>query len=144
MRIAICGSISMLDTLIKIKEELESRGHTVGFPEAAANAALTGRESHSERADDKIKNDFIRKHYQVITEHDAILVVNKDKGRIKNYIGGNTFLEMGFAYILNKKIYCLHPLPDMPYSSELIAMQPVILNGNLSILDEPAPKTEQG
>ncbi|HOK35473.1 MAG TPA: hypothetical protein PLL80_01600 [Candidatus Pacearchaeota archaeon] len=35
---------------------------------------------------------------------DAILVVNIDKKGIKNYIGGNAFLEIGFTHILDKRI----------------------------------------
>jgi len=46
-----------------------------------------------------------RRYYEIIKECDAILVLNLEKNKIKNYIGGNTFLEMGFAHVLNKKIY---------------------------------------
>ncbi len=77
---------------------------------------------------------MIRKYYEVIKKNDVILVVNIEKNGIKGYIGGNTFLEMGFAFILNKKIYCLYQLPDLPYSSEIVEMQPIILNGNLDLL----------
>ena len=74
---------------------------------------------------------MIKKYYQLIQEHDALLIVNPEKKGIKGYIGGNTFLEMGFGYVLGKKIYCLYPLPEMIYTAELIAMKPVILNGDL-------------
>lgn len=33
---------------------------------------------------------------------DAILVLNYDKKGIKNYIGGNTLMEMGFAHVHDK------------------------------------------
>jgi predicted RNA-binding protein with PUA domain len=60
------------------------------------------------------------------------LIVNIDKKDICNYIGGNTFLEMGFAHILNKKIFLLNEIPEMIYTDEILAMQPIALNGDLS------------
>jgi hypothetical protein len=42
-------------------------------------------------------------------------------------------IELGFAYILKKKIYLLNPIPDIPYyKSEIEAVKPVILNGDLT------------
>ena len=38
---------------------------------------------------------------------DAVLVLNYDKKGIKNYIGGNTLMEIGFAHVLNQKIFLL-------------------------------------
>jgi hypothetical protein len=64
---------------------------------------------------------------------DAVLALNLDRKGIKNYIGGNTFLELGFAYILNKKIFLYNPIPDIPfYNTEIIAMRPIIINGDLT------------
>ena len=134
MKIAICGSISMHEEILRVKKELEDKGHTVDVPEGVKNPTLIGRESVSEKTNDKIEHDLIRKHYEVIKKNDVILVVNIEKNGIKGYIGGNTFLEMGFAFILNKKIYCLYQLPDLPYSSEIVGMQPIILNGNFDCL----------
>jgi predicted RNA-binding protein with PUA domain len=59
------------------------------------------------------------------------LVVNEDLNGIKGYIGGNSFLEMGFAHVLNKKIFLLNPISEMGYEDEIVAMKPVILNGDL-------------
>lgn len=61
-----------------------------------------------------------------------LLIVNVDKKGIKGYIGGNSFLEMGFAHVLNKPIYLLCNIPKMEYTDEIRAMQPVVLNGNYS------------
>ncbi|PIQ72596.1 hypothetical protein COV86_01990, partial [Candidatus Roizmanbacteria bacterium CG11_big_fil_rev_8_21_14_0_20_35_14] len=44
------------------------------------------------------------------------------------------FLEMGFAHVLHKKIYLLHPIPEMGYTTEIIAMQPILLEGKLENL----------
>lgn len=65
-------------------------------------------------------------------EGDAILVLNYDRKGIKNYIGGGTFAEMSLAYYLNKPIYFLNSIPKkLPYTTEIEAMEPIILNGDL-------------
>lgn len=79
----------------------------------------------------KIEYDFIREHFRKIQESDAILVLNYKKKDIEGYIGGNTFLEMGLAFYLQKKIYLLHNIPQMEYKTEMHAMQPIILHGNI-------------
>jgi uncharacterized membrane protein (UPF0127 family) len=51
---------------------------------------------------------------------DAVLVLNYDRKGIKNYIGGNTLMEIGFAHVLNKKIYLMNPIPEIEfYKSEI-------------------------
>ena len=134
MKIIICGSITAAREILDIKSKLEAAGHTVEIPHGVKHLEYWDRTeiATSEKAEDKVKNDVIRAYYEKIKNYDAVLVVNVDKRGVKDYIGGNTFLEMGFAQILNKKLYCLNPLPDLPYTAELEAMQPVILNGNLS------------
>lgn len=64
------------------------------------------------KTENKIENDLIRDYFEKIKNADAILVVNVDKEGISNYIGGNSFLEMGFAHILNKPIFILDLLPN--------------------------------
>jgi len=82
----------------------------------------------------QVKKDggFIKWYYNSIVNSDAILVLNYDKDDIKNYIGGNTLMEMGFAHVHNKKIFLLNPVPEISYKDEILAMEPVILNGDLS------------
>lgn len=136
MQIIICGSITAADEIIKVKKELEEMGHEVEIPEGVKRDELRRRTkvSHVEKAEDKIKYDLIRGYFNKIKKHNAILIVNPQKKGIKGYIGGNTLIEMAFAHVLNKKLYCLYPLPDLSYTPEMIAMQPVILNGDLTKL----------
>ena len=136
MKIIICGSITAAEEILDIQTKLKAAGHEVEIPHGVKNKEYWGRTeiAISEKAGDKVKNDVIRAYYEKIKNYDAVLVVNVDKRGIKNYIGGNTFLEMGFAHVLNKKLYCLNPLPDLPYTAELEAIQPIILNGDLSKL----------
>jgi len=115
---------------------LERHGHTVLVPKdfykLAHNEAFM--DSDEERITTKIEHDFIREHFRKIEKADAILILNYEKKGIVGYIGGNTFLEMGYAFGLNKKIYLLYPVPDMDYRVEMHAMKPIILNGDLNKL----------
>ena len=77
--------------------------------------------------------DAIREFWKIMQGTDAVLVANYDKGEIKNYIGGNTLMEIGFAHVLNQKVFLLNPIPEIPfYKTEIEAIKPVILNGDLS------------
>ncbi|MFQ5770208.1 MAG: hypothetical protein ACE5HX_06710, partial [bacterium] len=58
---------------------------------------------------EELKEWAMREHFEKIKKSDAILVVNPDKDGKKNYIGGNTLLEMGLAFFLNKKIHSKKP-----------------------------------
>ncbi|MDQ5971335.1 MAG: hypothetical protein QG566_281, partial [Patescibacteria group bacterium] len=87
---------------------------------------------NSEKAEDKIKYDLIRWYFEKIKNYDVVLIVNPEKRSVQGYIGGNTFIEMAFGHVLNKKLYCMYPLPEVSYISEILAMQPIILNGDLS------------
>lgn len=65
---------------------------------------------------------LFREYYKIIKKSDAILVINFDKNDIKNYIGGAVLSEMGFAYILNKKIFLFNQITQMSYTDEIKAM----------------------
>ncbi|PIN76615.1 hypothetical protein COV17_01795 [Candidatus Woesearchaeota archaeon CG10_big_fil_rev_8_21_14_0_10_36_11] len=46
-------------------------------------------------------------------------------------------MEIGFAHVLNQKVFLLNPIPEIPYyKSEIEAVKPVILNGDLSKISE--------
>ena len=64
---------------------------------------------------------------------DALLVINLKRHGIENYIGGNTLFELAAGYFSGKTIYLLNPIPDIDfYKTELEAVKPIILNGDLS------------
>jgi len=135
--VVICGSMAFAKQMKKAKVFLEEMGHAVYVPPFTDefiknpdwhNKVHTTGEHHKF----KKKHNLIRYYYQKIRKADAILVLNYSKNGIKNYIGGNSFLEMGFAYVLGKKVYLLNPIPKLDlYSEEIKAMEPIILNGDL-------------
>ena len=139
MKITIVGSSVFAKQMVEYRDQLVKLGHEVNLHEhyvAQANGEmkdLIGRMDR-EHAAVKIEYDYIRYHYNEIVNSDAILVLNFDKNGVENYIGGNTLMELGFAYVNNKKIFLLNQIPDINYKDEIEAMQPVILNSNLNLI----------
>lgn len=141
-KIIICGSIDFTDEFRKIRDKLSEVGFEVIIP-LTSEKLLSGevtkedllKEANSlEGHKRKIADDVIRGYYNKISDSDGILIVNMEKKNIPGYIGGNTFLEMGFAHILNKPIYVYNDLPQMPYLDELKSLQPIIINQDLSLI----------
>jgi hypothetical protein len=136
MKIVICGSMSVSKQMVEMGRIFEKKGHEVVIPKNAdeyASGELQAENSH-ESTKNKINYNLIREYYSTIKNADAVIIANYDKGNIRNYVGGNSFLEAGFAHALNKKLFFVNDIPDMIYSDELRALQPVILNGNLSLI----------
>jgi hypothetical protein len=130
MKITICGSMAFAKDMLEIKKRLEEQKHQVIIPantEKYANGTIA-----IENKWEKIELDVIRVYFEEIKKTDAILVINKDKNNIKNYVGGNSLIEMAFAHVLFKKIFLLNSLPQINYSDEIEAMKPIILNGDLN------------
>jgi hypothetical protein len=139
MKITICGSVKFADKLVEIYKQLEQLGHQpqmhkdmFGIADGTAREIIDGvAKDHSQI---KKKYNFIKIWHDLIKSGDAILVCNFDKNGIKNYIGGNTLMEIGFAHVNDKKIFLLNPVPDLPYADEIKAMYNEILNGDLNLI----------
>jgi hypothetical protein len=136
MKIALVGSMRFVERIIDIYRKLERMGHAPEVHEQAFGlvdgTAAQLRDTGIEHADIKRKYGFIRWWHECIKRNDAILVCNFDKDGIRNYIGGNTLMEMGFAHVNNKKIFLLNPVPeDVPYVEEIKAMVDEVINGDL-------------
>jgi hypothetical protein len=121
MKIAICASMVFAEKMVQIKGQLEQLGHTVYISQFAEGyLGKAEKEKEQLAVNDK-------------KEHDAILVLNYDRKGIRNYIGGNTLMEIGFAHVLNKKIFLMNPIPHIEYyRSEIEAVKPVILEQGLN------------
>lgn len=114
------------------RKQLEKLGHQ-GLMPIKAKEVDYWSEDNSSRVAAKKRYGFIEEHMDKIAKSDAILVVNVTKGEIQSYIGANTFLEIGFAHYLKKKIYFLNPIPNQPYIiDEIETVEPVIINGDYS------------
>jgi len=136
MKITIVGSSVFAKKMVDYKDRLIKLGHSVNLHEhylAQANGEMKELidRMNREHAKVKIEYDYIKYHYKEIVDSDAVLVLNFDKNGIKNYIGGNTLIELGQAYVNNKKIFLLNSIPDMPYKDEIEAVKPIIINNDL-------------
>lgn len=142
MKVAICGSLDFTYEIDKLANDLRQMGFNVSIP-ISSEKILKGEVSLEQIIEEKnigkisdrvIKYDSIRSYCNVIKSCDYILIANYDKKGIKNYIGGNSFLELGYAHILQKKLFLLHDIPEMIYTDEIKAMQPIVINDDLSII----------
>ncbi len=140
MKITIIGSSHFKEKKIEIKKELIALGHEpIIHPHyedfvAGKRQDIWKMVENGEHAQAKIENDYIMWYYNAIVSSDAVLVLNIEKNGKENYIGGNTFLEIGFAYVNDKKIFLYNDLPTedvCSYLDEIVAMQPVVINQNL-------------
>lgn len=134
MRIGVIGSMQYTEKLLEIRDELTKLGHNA-FVTSLAGPFIgkTDREKEIIKLHQKNHKDAIREFWRLMQGADAVLVVNLDKHGIKNYIGGNTLMEMGFAHVLNQKIFLYNPIPEIPYyKTEIEAIKPVVINGDLS------------
>lgn len=134
MKIGVAGSMQFTEKMIELCGELERLGHKTFMSKFGdAYIGKTDDEKEVIKLDHKYNYDAIREFWEPMQKAEALLVANLDKHGIKNYIGGNAFLEMGFAYVLNQNIYLLNPIPEMPYyGTEIIAMRPIVINGDLT------------
>lgn len=133
MIITICGSMAFAEQMMEAKKILEAKQHKIyvsGFTEAYIGKSVKEKESLT--VHHKNEKDAIKEHWEKIKKSDAILVLNYYRKGIKNYIGGNTLMEIGFAHVLDKKIFLLNNIPEISYyKSEIEACKPIMLDGNL-------------
>ena len=134
MKIGIIGSMQYTEKMVEVRDELKKMGHEA-YLTNLANPFIgkTDEEKEKIKIHQKQNMDAIREFWRLMQGGDAVLVVNLDKHGIKNYIGGNTLMEIGFAHVLNQKVFLLNPIPEIPYyKTEIEAVKPVILNGDLT------------
>ena len=134
MKIGIIGSMQYTEKMLEIRDRLINLGHEA-FVTELHKAFIGKSDEEKERIKIYQKNnmDAIREFWNAMQGADAVLVVNLDKRGINNYIGGNTLMEIGFAHVLNQKIFLYNPIPEIPYyKSEIEAVKPIIINGDLS------------
>ena len=138
MTIAVCGSLVFHKEMRLVQAQLEALGHKVFVPKSLDLIEQQGfvkPKTVKERLVAEAKYDFIREHFKKIEKADGVLVVNPTHHDIDGYIGGNTFLEIGIAFYLGKKIYFQFDIPKMGYELELASMHPIVIRGDLSKIE---------
>ncbi len=133
MRIGIAGSMQFVEKILEIRDKLRKLGHDAFVTDL--HKALVGKteeELEKIKLYQKYNRDAIRVFWKAMQGADALLVMNLDKNNVKNYIGGNTLMEIGFAHVLNQKIFLWNPIPDMNYRTEIEAVKPVVIDGDIS------------
>ncbi len=135
MKVFICCSKHHYWHISPIKEQLEKMWHTITLPNSyyeptkENNIRSIGPQEHA-----NWKASMIRLSIEKIWNIDAMLVVNMEKNGQTNYIGWATFLEVFKARELGKKIYFYNPLPVGILYDELCAIDPIVINGDISLL----------
>jgi hypothetical protein len=137
MKIGIIGSMQHTERMIEVRDILQSMGHNAFLTNFAKDfVGKTDEEKEIIKIEQKNNQDAIREFWDLMQESDAILVLNLDKNGIKNYIGGNSLMEIGFAHILRQKIYLFNPIPEISYyKTEIEAVNPIIIYGNLGLIN---------
>lgn len=138
LKIVICGSMVFREEMQAVKAELNRIGHWVIFAPGDEEKPGVRLPPISEKASRKVALDVYSLYMGELLKADAILCYNKTKplGDMENYIGANSFLELGFAAALKKRIFFLFPVPKFPYlAEELEAMSPIVLNGDLKAIN---------
>lgn len=146
MKIYILGSNSFMEKMVDTTDKLIESGIDAFIHEDYVKMVKGGMKKHlfsneeiqnGESVRVKIENNYLKQHYDHILISDAILVVNGEKNGVPNYIGGNVLIEMGQAYVNDKKIFLLNGLPEgLSYIDEIKAMQPICLNGDLPSINK--------
>lgn len=135
MKILIGGSMSFAKEQLKIKKELEEKGHTALVTEDIEHYIESDeiKRSFEEELKISLEYDIMRSFFKKIAESDALLICNYDKKGIKGYLGTSVLMELGLAYYLNKKIFLLNEIDtSQPYALEIAIINQEVLNNNLS------------
>lgn len=107
----------------KLRKQLEANGHEVIIP---LPDEFYPQEINIKR---RAMEDFNKN----LKKSDAILVVNLNKENKPNHIGVNVLMEIGMAFILNKKIFILNIIPEF-CKDELEAIDIIELKRNLNLI----------
>jgi len=149
-KVTICGSIKFFKEMEEIKIKLETLGYKVKIPQLSLEAPPEyggGNNVYFGGVIEKngginsfpigheiwdLKEEAIRGHLEKISWSDVILVVNPQKNNLEGYVGGNTLIEMGYAFMINKPIYVLNSISnEISYIHEIRGMKPIIIDGDI-------------
>lgn len=135
MKIFIICSKAFYSSIPEIKSTLETNGHEISLPncydrpETEKEIAKLGKKEHAE-----FKALMFKRSEEVISEVDAVFVLNFNKNGVPGYIGGATFLEMYDAFRMGKQIYLFNDISKSLLSDEIEGFSPIVVRGDLNKL----------
>ena len=135
MKLLIHASLDFKQKMIEVKESIESVCNIeVLLPDLNRYQYI-----RDEEGDDKtftaIKHRLTNENIKNIENSSILLILNYTHRGIRNYIGGNSFLEMVVAYYLKMPVILVNPIPEgMPYTEEIKSMYPIIADGEKEIV----------
>lgn len=115
-------------------EQLRANGYEVETPNPREGEVAYDTLDDKTRAE--LKDGLIREHLHHINNSDAIFVFNEDKKGIEGYIGGNTLMEMAFAFSQGIEMFLLKNPTGVSYIDEILGMQPIILKNSAESIHE--------
>lgn len=130
--IAVCGSMSHMDKFAEVIDHLRGMGFSVSTPD------MTEKLDWSSFSDEDVRREkgrLVRRHFANIARAKVVLVCNYEKNNVEGYIGTNTLMEMTFAFAHEKSIYLLNNIPEQKGREEIIAMEPVVISGDLTKIE---------
>ena len=123
-----------IEGMKRAEELLTKAGHEVEIPNPREGEVDYHSLSDAERA--WLKSTLIQEHLDKINESDAVFIYNEEKKGVAGYIGGNTLMEMAFAFTQGIEIFLLRPAPDLSYADEILGMLPIVVDGETAKIDE--------
>ncbi len=122
------------EKMVEVRDKLNQLGHDAFITKL--HEPFIGKSDEEKeviKIEQKNNQDAIREFWREMQGANAVLVLNLDKKGIPNYIGGNTLMEIGFAHVLDQKIFLYNPIPDIEfYKTEIEAVKPIIINQDLT------------
>ena len=133
MKITLCGSMHHINGIVEAKKKLEGLGYDIETPDLSEKSGYDGLSDKQRAAK---KDRLIRQHMDKISESDAIFVFNEEKKGVPGYVGGNSLMEMAFAYAQGIEIFLLNDAHEMGYADEIYGMGPIVLDGKVEAVHD--------
>jgi len=120
-----------INGIVEAKKKLEALGYEIETPDLSENSGYEGLSDEQRAAK---KDRLIRQHMDKISDSDAIFVYNEEKKGVPGYVGGNSLMEMAFAYAQGIEIFLLNDATEMNYTDEIYGMGPIVLSGKVDAI----------
>jgi hypothetical protein len=132
----IHASLDFKQAMIDAQKYIESNSmHKVVLPELTRYQDIRDVQGDDETFTN-IKNRLTKENFKNVESSDILLILNYSHRGIKNYIGGNSFMEMVVASFLNKPIYLLNDIPEnMTFTEEIKALYPMVVKDLTNFLN---------